>query len=154
MSASVTKPPLDLSLEETNLSSGGAASSEGSENAASRREALPSLLAYSTLQSQVSQHNEATSILASDPALQPSPTTLQMLQDEVLDLVARRALGMTGADGIAIALADGDQIVCRASAGTVVPDAGARLDPNSGFSGTCFRTGTVVRCDSVDEDQR
>jgi N-acetylmuramoyl-L-alanine amidase len=154
MSASVTKPPLDLSLEETSVSSGGGPSSEGSEDALSPREALPSLLAFSTLQSQVGQRKEAISSVASDPALQPSATTLQMLQDEVLDLVARRALGMTGADGIAIALADGDQIICRASAGTVVPDAGARLDPNSGFSGTCFRTGTVVRCDSVDEDQR
>jgi N-acetylmuramoyl-L-alanine amidase len=151
----MTKPPLDLSVEDPVLSTDGGALSETSDELASRRrEALPSLLAFSALQSQVNhQETQALPALA-DSALGSSAATLQMLQDEVLDLVARRALGLTGADGIAIAMVEGEHIVCRASAGTIVPDAGARLDPNSGFSGACFRTGTIVRCDSVDKDDR
>ena len=36
----------------------------------------------------------------------------------MLQLVAERALTLTGADGVAIAMAEGDAIVCRAAAGT------------------------------------
>jgi N-acetylmuramoyl-L-alanine amidase len=78
----------------------------------------------------------------------------QFVLDEVLQLVAERALTITGADGVAIALAEGNAIVCRASAGWIAPDAGARLDPNSGFSGACLRSGRIVRCDDTENDRR
>ena len=58
--------------------------------------------------------------------------------DEVLQLVADRALALTGADGLAIALAENNEIVLRAAAGTVRPDLGARIDRDSAFSGACF----------------
>ena len=74
--------------------------------------------------------------------------------DEVLQLVAERALTLTGADGVAIAMAEGDAIVCRAAAGSIVPEPGARLDPKSGFSGACLRTGGIVRCDDSENDPR
>ena len=69
-------------------------------------------------------------------------------------MVTERALAITGADGIAIALAEGDAIVCRASAGSIAPDAGVRLDPNSGFSGACLRREEIVRCDDAETDAR
>ncbi len=78
----------------------------------------------------------------------------QFVLDEVLQLVAERALTLTGADGVAIAMAEGDAIVCRAAAGTIVPERGARLDPKSGFSGACLRTGGIVRCDDSEKDPR
>ena len=78
----------------------------------------------------------------------------QLVFDEVLHLVAERAVAITGADGIAVALAQGEEIICRASAGEIAPDPGARLDPNSGFSGACFRTRQVIRCDDADSDPR
>src|SRR5581483_5264264 len=70
---------------------------------------------------------------------------VQFVLDEVLQLVAERAMTITGADGVSIALAEGDEIICRGSAGEMVPDRGARLNPNSGFSGACFRSGRVIR---------
>src|SRR2546427_12254105 len=69
-------------------------------------------------------------------------------------LFRSRALTITGADGVAIALAQDNGIVCRASAGTIAPDAGMRLDPKSGFSGASFRTGRIVRCDDTETDPR
>ena len=78
----------------------------------------------------------------------------QFVLDEVLQLVAERALTLTGADGVAVAMAEGDAIVCRAAAGTVVPEPGARLDPKSGFSGACLRSGGIVRCDDTENDPR
>jgi N-acetylmuramoyl-L-alanine amidase/putative methionine-R-sulfoxide reductase with GAF domain len=74
--------------------------------------------------------------------------------DEVLRLVAMRAISITGANGVAIALVKENAIICRASAGKIAPDPGIRLDPNSGFSGTCLRNGETVRCDDSDNDSR
>jgi putative methionine-R-sulfoxide reductase with GAF domain len=74
--------------------------------------------------------------------------------DEVLRLVAMRAISITGANGVAIALVKDDAIICRASAGKIAPDPGVRLDPNSGFSGACLRNGQTVRCDDSDNDSR
>jgi len=54
----------------------------------------------------------------------------------------------------ALAKSAGIVSICRASAGVVAPDARARLDPNLGFSGACFRTGGIVRCDDVENDPR
>ena len=74
--------------------------------------------------------------------------------DEVLRLVAERAAAITAADGIAVALASEDAIVCRASFGRISPDPGERLDPHSGFSGACLRHGHTVRCDDSETDSR
>ena len=78
----------------------------------------------------------------------------QFALDEVLQLVGERVLAITGADGVAIALAEGGEFRCRASAGRIAPDVGARLDPSSGFSGACIRTGLIVRCDDSEKDPR
>jgi N-acetylmuramoyl-L-alanine amidase len=118
-------------------------------------DALQALLAFSSLHEQIRQkralatHDETGKLARSD-AWQLEHFVL----DEVLQLVADRALAITGADGIAIALAEDDAIVCRASSGTIAPDAGARLDPNSGFSGACLRRGKIIRCDDSEHDLR
>src|SRR5207237_1844224 len=74
--------------------------------------------------------------------------------DEVLRLVAARAISITGADGVAIAIAEENAIVGRASVGRIAPPPGVRLDPNSGFSGACLLSGQTVRCADSDKDAR
>ena len=92
--------------------------------------------------------------------LSRSGVTLELAADEyfglddVLRLVAARSLAITGADGVAIALAKENAIVCRASIGRIAPDPGIHLDPNSGFSGACLRNGETVRCDDSEIDPR
>jgi len=115
-------------------------------------EALQALLAFSSLHEQIRQRraHEARSGDVTGDVWELE----QFVLDEVLQLVAERALSITGADGIAIALAENDAIVCRASAGTIAPDHGARLDPHSGFSGACLRDGRIVRCDDTGDDPR
>lgn len=120
----------------------------------SGRDALQALLAFSSLHEQLRQRR---AIEAQNGAslTEDDPWKLeQFVLDDVLHLVAERAMTITGADGVAIAFADGDAIVCRASVGKIVPDPGVRLDPNSAFSGACFRTGSVVRCDDAENDTR
>jgi N-acetylmuramoyl-L-alanine amidase len=117
-------------------------------------EALQALLAFSSLHEQIRQRRarerRTGARLGSDDVWELE----QFVLDEVLQLIAERALTITGADGVAIALAEGNAIICRASAGTIAPDAGARVDPNSGFSGACLRSGQIVRCDEAANDPR
>jgi N-acetylmuramoyl-L-alanine amidase len=115
-------------------------------------EALQALLAFSSLQEQIRQRRAVERGEATEAP--PSWTAEPFIFDEVLQLVAERALAITGSDGIAIALSEGSEVVCRASAGESAPPHGARLDPNSGFSASCLRTGQIVRCDDSESDPR
>ncbi len=73
-----------------------------------------------------------------------------------LQLVGERAQTLVHASGAAIALADADPdfLVCRASSGPDAPPVGARLQVGSGFSGECVKTGTLLRCDDAELDAR
>src|SRR5205814_9855231 len=86
-------------------------------------EALQALLAFSSLHEQIRQRN-ARENRHDRQASEDVWELEQFVLDEVLQLVAERALTITGADGVAIALAQDNAIVCRASAGTIAPDAG------------------------------
>lgn len=74
--------------------------------------------------------------------------------DASLRLIVERALTFTGATGAAVALAQGSEMVCAASAGVNAPGLGARLNADSGFSGECVRTGSLLRCDDSETDPR
>src|SRR5882762_832105 len=71
-----------------------------------------------------------------------------------LQLLADRAQYITAATGAAIALRDGELMVCRASAGPSAPEVGAQLQVNSGLSGESVRTKQTLRCDDAATDTR
>ena len=128
---------------------------------ASQLDALQALLAFSALHEQVRRRKALASRHASFDA--GSPTAVKPLEfeadeqfvlDEVLQLVAQRAVAITGADGLAIALAENNEIVLRAAAGTIRPGVGARIDRDSAFSGACFRAAQIVHCDDTETDPR
>ena len=74
--------------------------------------------------------------------------------NDALQLLVERAKYITGASGAAIALRDGDHMVCRASSGSSAPEAGANLQTNSGLSGESIRTREILRCDDAETDPR
>ena len=121
------------------------------------RDALQALLAFSALHEQVRRRKVLAARSGGFDAGSPATefeTSEQFLLDEVLQLVAERAVAITGADGLAIALAENNEIVLRAAAGTVRPDVGARIDRDSAFSGASFRTAQIVMCDDTETDSR
>src|SRR6202163_237328 len=132
----------------------------------SQRDALQALLAFSALHDQVRRRRalaaRSNGFDAGAPVAKFEPPEFerefeqeeQFVLDEVLQLVAERAIAITGADGLAIALAENNEIVLRASAGVVRPDVGARIDRSSAFSGACFRMAQIVRCDDTELDPR
>lgn len=76
--------------------------------------------------------------------------------DAALQLLADRAQYITGANGAAIALRrDGrNDMQCRASTGSNVPELGALLSTEFGLSGESVRTRKALRCDDADRDPR
>jgi N-acetylmuramoyl-L-alanine amidase/putative methionine-R-sulfoxide reductase with GAF domain len=117
------------------------------------RNALQALLAFACIHEQAARRRALKDSPVPAETLPPSNEE-EFALDEVLQLVAARAISMTGADGVAVGLAEENAIVCRASAGSIAPDPGIKLDPNAGFSGACLRSGQTVRCDDSDTDPR
>ena len=123
----------------------------------SQRDALHALLAFSALHDQLRRRKVLAARHAGLDAGAPVAEfeeQEQFVLDDVLQLVAERAIAITGADGLAIALAENNEIVLRAAAGTVRPDVGARIDRDSAFSGACFRTAEIFTCDDTETDPR
>ena len=60
--------------------------------------------------------------------------------DLVLNELVIRAAEATRASSAALALARGDELVCRAATGNFAPDLGVPLNPREGLSGVCLRT--------------
>jgi TonB family protein len=72
----------------------------------------------------------------------------------MLQQIAESARILTQADGAAIALRQGNAVICKAVAGLLAPDLGASLDTSSGISGECLRTATALRCEDTNDDTR
>jgi putative methionine-R-sulfoxide reductase with GAF domain/uncharacterized Zn finger protein (UPF0148 family) len=74
--------------------------------------------------------------------------------DSALQLLVERAQYITGATGAALAVPQGDEMVCRASAGASAPAVGARLQVRSGLTGESIARRQLLRCDNAEADPR
>jgi len=74
--------------------------------------------------------------------------------DSALQLLVERAQYITGATGTALALPQGEEMVCRASAGGSAPAIGARLQVRSGLTGESIARRQLLRCDNAETDPR
>ena len=74
--------------------------------------------------------------------------------ESALQLLVERAQYITGATGTALALPQGDEMVCRASAGSSAPVVGARLQVVSGLTGESIARRQLLRCDNAETDPR
>ena len=74
--------------------------------------------------------------------------------DATLQLLAERAQYITGASGVAIALREGENMVCCASAGPSAPGMGTHLQIDSGLSAESVRTRQTLHCNDAENDPR
>jgi TonB family protein len=81
-------------------------------------------------------------------------TPAELTRDLQLNDIVKQACLATGATGAAIALARGDDLICRASTGKTAPDLGVRLNTAHGLSAFCVHTRETQRCDDSDFDPR
>ncbi len=73
--------------------------------------------------------------------------------DAALQLLVERAQYITGATGAALALKQGEEMVCRASIGSG-PGIGAHLQVRSGLTGESISRKQLLRCDNAEADGR
>ena len=93
-----------------------------------------------------------SSLLNAFEAVRREVLSLALEPDAALRLVAERTIAFTSATGCAVAVLDGDTMVCRATAGDDAPPLGATFHAGSGFSGECVRRKTMLRCDDAETD--
>jgi putative methionine-R-sulfoxide reductase with GAF domain/uncharacterized Zn finger protein (UPF0148 family) len=74
--------------------------------------------------------------------------------DSALQLLVERAQYLTGATGAALALPQGEEMVCRASAGSSAPAVGTRLQIFTGLTGESISRRQMLRCDNAETDER
>jgi PAS domain S-box-containing protein len=87
-------------------------------------------------------------------ATQTELVAAQIEPGTLLQVVADRMRDISGADGTAIELVDGSDLVMRAASGIADAHVGMRLPMDSSLAGLCARTGEVVRCDDTEADAR
>ena len=74
--------------------------------------------------------------------------------EAALQLLAERAQYLTGASGAAIALREGGEMVCRASAGPAAPVVGVEIEADSGLTAESIRTRQLARFKHAEGDLR
>jgi diguanylate cyclase (GGDEF)-like protein len=94
------------------------------------------------------RHHDA--VIATQQALHANALDV----DGIFQVVADRASEITGARLSAVEIAEGDEMVYRAAAGSATGAAGTRLALHGSLSGRCVLTGEVLRCDDAHTDDR
>lgn len=74
--------------------------------------------------------------------------------EATLQLLAERAKYLTAASGVTIAVREGNEMICRASAGASAPQTGTPVALDSGLVGEAVRTRQTVSCDDVENGSR
>jgi len=74
--------------------------------------------------------------------------------DSILRAATDAARILTDAQGTALALRTNEAIICRARSGDIAPELGAPLNVDSGISGECLRTATILYCSDTTTDVR
>jgi TonB family protein len=80
--------------------------------------------------------------------------TPDLALDLALNELVVAAAKATHASAAAVALARGDDMVCRATTGDYAPDLGIPLHTRTGLSGACIRSRSPQNCRDTDSDDR
>jgi len=86
--------------------------------------------------------------------------TQKLIQSRQLDLpaatmlIAEQVEKITEANGVAVGLVEGDELVYQACRGTAVGEMGSRVPLASGLSAYCLHSGQILQCSDVRRDTR
>lgn len=87
------------------------------------------------------------------PAPSAAPASADLTR--YANTLVRKAREATGASGAAIGLrSEQGEIVCEASSGRTAPEPGMHFNTESGISGECVRTGSLLICRDSESDPR
>ncbi len=111
---------------------------------------MHALLAFSDLRENIRNCRPAP---GSEPARRLLHAETFVLQ-QLLNLMCGRALALTRADIVLVALKEEGEFVCRASAGSENMPPNRRLNPASKFLQDALQSGKALRCDDTQIDPR
>src|SRR5215471_19163553 len=74
--------------------------------------------------------------------------------EAIFSTVASASRVMSGADGTALAVDTKGMMVCQARSGSIAPGVGTSMSRESGISGECLRTATMLVCHDTFCDPR
>jgi PAS domain S-box-containing protein len=74
--------------------------------------------------------------------------------DEVMTAIVEHTQHLTQADGAAIEILEGNELIYRAASGIALNFMGLRLKVAHSLSGHCVQTGQLLRCDETETDSR
>jgi hypothetical protein len=74
--------------------------------------------------------------------------------EAIFNTVASASRVMSGADGTALAVETKGTMMCRARSGSIAPGVGTSMSRESGISGECLRTATMLVCHDTFCDPR
>lgn len=80
--------------------------------------------------------------------------TAELTPASAMQFVVDRAFTLTRADGAALAMWQGNQMICHAGAGTALNAVGSEVSTAGGLSGLAVRTGRAWRCNDSENDHR
>jgi N-acetylmuramoyl-L-alanine amidase len=115
-----------------------------------RKDSVGALLAFSGLHDQIRSHRSIAGTNSDQDLFQ----TERFVRDEVLQLICDRTQSLTASDSVIIAVAEGSDFVCRASAGPMPVPRGIRLNRQSAFLQSSLQSGKIFRCDDSEIDVR
>lgn len=141
-------------MSETNVNHGPR--SDGAFAGPLDQETFRALLFNSFLHQQNrlrSRRQQAAQLLAAIAAARRDVSEAADLRT-ALNLIAVSAIEITGSTGAALAISAGGEMTCWAMSGPTAPPLGAPVPPDSGLSGECLRTHSIVRCDDTSTDPR
>src|SRR5262249_30712683 len=79
---------------------------------------------------------------------------LNSVPNDLLRATAQRVLQETHATGVAIAIEQQGELICRSTAGESTPEVGARISTDTGLTGLCIYSGTMQLCSNTELDSR
>ncbi|HYG77263.1 MAG TPA: sensor domain-containing diguanylate cyclase [Planctomycetota bacterium] len=105
------------------------------------------------------EHTPEKSLPSAQRLLQIIHTQTEIVKSDldltkVMDLVAQRAPELTGGSGGVVELAEGAQMVYRATTGTATNYLGLRIQREGSLSGLCVATGKPLVCHDTETDPR
>lgn len=133
---------------------------ELSPSYASESDPIQRLLAFAYQQAQKTHRDAAEELRKDADTLSAILSAQGQMAAKDFDLpsalafIAEGARRLTNAGGAAIALREGQRVVCRGRSGLIAPDLGAYMNPESGVCGECLISGEVQLCDDTEHDKR
>jgi diguanylate cyclase (GGDEF)-like protein len=97
-----------------------------------------------------SREKRLRAVIATQTEIAQAPPVAEV----VMDLVVRRAEGLTGADGGVLELPEGDEMVYAVASGAAAPYLGVRLSRHTSLSGLSLKLNETLYCADSSADPR